>query len=347
VRQDRALVVVAVLLVPLFAGDASSGTRVPAPPLIASVSVSRSVVPADGGRVTVRVATRHATTCDAGGVGFTPSHLSFACGRGAVLRLGANPEPGPAVRTVFVVAKGAAAQSSRLAHAYVTQLASGARLPAMRRLPSVSPSPSVSSHNWSGYVATGGPFVGVQGTFTIPNLARARGATRASEWVGIDGRNNGHLIQAGVEQDYDPSTGLVSHYAWWQILPDHPTQVEVPLLVLPGDEITVVIGRRRDRRHWSIVVSDDTTGQSFSTRRAYAGPGASAEWIVEAPVTGGVQDLLGSYSPRVVFSSLAAAGPTAAITRVVTRQQGRAVSSPTPLRDDGFAADYGGRRRTT
>jgi hypothetical protein len=212
----------------------------------------------------------------------------------------------------------------------------------MQRLPAVSRPAAVSSPNWSGYVATGGPFLGVQGTFTVPNLSRAGAATRTSEWVGIDGRHNDHLIQAGVEQDYDPSTGLVSHYAWWQILPDHPTQVEIPLIVLPGDEITVVIGKRRDGRHWSIVVSDDTTGQTFSTRRAYTGPAGSAEWIVEAPITRGAQDTLGAYSPRVVFSSVGVAGRPVAITRTVILQQGKLVSTPSALRRDGFGVSYTG-----
>jgi hypothetical protein len=247
---------------------------------------------------------------------------------------------------VFVFAKDAAGRPSGWAHAFVTELASGARFPAMQGLGAPTPPPVVSSLNWSGYVATGGPFLGVQGTFTVPNLARATGATRTSEWVGIDGRHNGHLIQAGVEQDYDTSTGLVSHYAWWQVLPDHPTQVEIPLMVLPGDEITVVIGRRRDGRHWSIVVSDDTTGQTFSTRRPYAGPASSAEWVVEAPTTRGVQDTLGTYSPRVVFSSIGLAGPVASVGRTVIRQSGRVVSTPSPLRDDGFAVAHGPRRQT-
>jgi hypothetical protein len=202
----------------------------------------------------------------------------------------------------------------------------------------------VSSRNWSGYVASGGPFRGVQGTFTVPNLARAPGATRTSEWVGIDGRHNGHLIQAGVEQDFDPATGLVSHYAWWQVLPDHPTQLEIPLMVLPGDEITVVIGRKHGGRQWSIVVSDDTTGQTFSTRRPYSGPASSAEWVVEAPTTRGVQDTLGSYAPRVVFSSVGLAGPASGITRTVIRQGGRVVSSPSLVRNSRFVVGYSAQR---
>jgi hypothetical protein len=257
-----------------------------------------------------------------------------------MLRLGANRMRDPVVRPVYVVAKDASGRASRPAHAFVTLLASRAPLPAMSRLASSPPRPVVESRNWSGYVATGGPFLGVQGTFTIPNLRRASAPARTSEWVGIDGRDNGSLIQAGVEQDFDPSTGLVSHYAWWQILPGRPTQVEVPLIVLPGDEITVVIGRSGAGRQWSIVVTDDTTGQTFSMRRAYAGPAGSAEWIVEAPSTGGVQDSLGAYTPRVVFSSVGVAGEPAAVTRAVIREGSRLVSSPSAVRDDGFVVAY-------
>jgi hypothetical protein len=317
--------------------EVAGATPPASPPVITSVSVSRSIVPVSGGRVTVRVAARHATTC------VLAPHLPFACRDGAVVTLGAHSGADPLVRTLYVLARDAAGRSSAWAHASVTQLTSAARLPAMRRLPAGSPPPVVRSRNWSGYVATGGPFRGIQGTFTVPNLARAPGATRTSEWVGIDGRHNGYLIQAGVEQDFDPSTGLVTHYAWWQTLPDHPLQVEIPVLVLPGDEITVAIGTTAAQGRWSIVVSDDTTGQTFTTRLPYAGPASSAEWIVEAPTTRGVQDTLGWYSPRVVFSSVGLAGPPARITRAVIRESGRVVSTASPLRNGSFVVGY---RRT-
>jgi hypothetical protein len=341
VGQGLPWVVIAAAL--LVSVAPSEGSRVTAAPAIASISVSPSVVPSRSGRVVVRVAARHASTCVVSGLGVSPSPLSFPCGRGSterMLRLGANGMREPVVRPVYVVAKDASGRSSRPAHAFVTVLASRASLPPMSRLPPSSPRHAVASRNWSGYVATGGPFLGVQGTFTVPNLRRASAPARTSEWVGIDGRDNGYLIQAGVEQDFDPSTGLVSHYAWWQILPGRPAQVEVPLIVLPGDEITVLIGRRGAGRQWSIVVTDDTTGQTFTMRRAYTGPAGSAEWVVEAPSTRGVQDTLGAYSPRVIFSSVGVAGKPATVARAVIREGGRVVSSPSAVRDDGFVVAY-------
>jgi hypothetical protein len=192
---------------------------------------------------------------------------------------------------------------------------------------------------------TGGPFVGVRGTFNVPNLAAAPGVASASEWVGIDGNDNQFVIQAGVQQDFDPSTGRVTHYAWWEILPDQPTQIGIPLMVQPGDLITVVIARtadpRRAARPWWIFIANDTTGKTFRTHQRYAGPGDSVEWVVEAPATNHVQDVLGAYSPEVKFTHLGLRGASAGITREAIRQAGRVVSTPSPLDGGSFAVAYG------
>jgi len=278
---------------------------------------------------------RHASSCTFTGVGLNPPQQTVPCRSGhasALLELGANPYPITRVTTVHMVARNALGRSSRLAHAVVTELGRGA----------ATGTSSDRYGRWSGYVATGGPFVGVSGTFNVPNLAAARHGSNATEWVGIDGAGNGYLIQAGVQQDYDPATGRVGHYAWWETLPDHPTQLAIPLRVLPGDRITVVISRiGSPSGTWWISVVNDTTGQCVSTQQPYAGPGTSAEWVLEAPSTGGLQDTLGRYSPPVAFTSLAVDGRLGAISRNVIEQNGEAVSTPSALTNGGFTVAYG------
>ena len=71
----------------------------------------------------------------------------------------------------------------------------------------------VTSENWSGYVEQGGPFTAAAGTFTVPSVAPSSARTETSEWVGIDGANNTSLIQAGVDEFYDPATGGANLFA--------------------------------------------------------------------------------------------------------------------------------------
>lgn len=52
--------------------------------------------------------------------------------------------------------------------------------------------------------------------------------------------------------------------------------------VEPGDAMTAAISQVRGFS-WSITLGDATEGWSFTTTVTYTGPGASAEWIVEAP----------------------------------------------------------------
>jgi hypothetical protein len=149
------------------------------------------------------------------------------------------------------------------------------------------------------------------------------------------------LIQAGVNEAYDPSTNLEYLYAWWEVLPAPATPIfTVP--VLPGNDITVTIAQVSPGV-WTIVLTNDTTGQSFSTEQSYSGAGDSAEWIVEAPTQLSTQSVLtlGDYTPNVTFSSLGFTGTQSAVTDVVMVQNGVAVSTPSALTANGFTVAYG------
>ncbi len=205
----------------------------------------------------------------------------------------------------------------------------------------VSPATPVDRNdNWSGYIESGGPFTVVAGTFTVPNLVATPGTTTTSEWVGIDGYSNTALIQAGVTEAYNPATNLVHLHAWWEILPDVETPISLALAT--GNQVTVTIGQVMPGT-WAIKVTNDSTGQSFSTLQSYAGAGTSAEWIVEAPtsvVTG--QDTLGNYTPNVTFTSLGITGMATQLTEAIMVQSGIVVSTPSSLTSNGFTVAYGG-----
>jgi len=222
-----------------------------------------------------------------------------------------------------------------------------------------------SSQNWSGVVITPGPFTGASGTFTVPDIAptTSSSGTYTSIWVGVDGDGNTDLIQAGVQlQDF--AGGTVQIFPWWEILPAYETPISTMGTVSVGDQVTVDIAQLSEATSstagsWSITVTDNTTGQSFTTTQAYTGgytgagapgEGATAEWIVERPEVGGPGDYstLGTYSPNVDFTNLGYTGSTAvgwqdmALSyQPVVGQPYVTVSSPSSIDPLGFDVAYG------
>jgi hypothetical protein len=208
--------------------------------------------------------------------------------------------------------------------------------------PAISPTSEVSG-NWSGYVADGNYTV-VQGTFNVPSVPQSATSSHTAEWVGIDGASSADpsLIQAGVEETYNAATNSFVTYAWWEILPAPETPIS-SLIVSPraGDQMTITISQLSGSS-WSIRVSDDTTGQVFSTTQSYSGPGTSAEWILEAPSSGATQTVLtlGAYTPNVTFSNLRFTGTQTSLTKVLMSQGGAIVSTPSALTSNGFTVAY-------
>jgi hypothetical protein len=187
------------------------------------------------------------------------------------------------------------------------------------------------SSNWSGYaVASAAPsgcsfpsaasdpsysgsYSSVSATWTVPTVTSSgssgrfgfglrSSSTYSAVWTGIDGFNNDDLIQAGTEQDYSGSKA--SYAAWWEILPATETTVS-SITVDPGDAITVSINHNSGNgcassTPWLISVTDATAdnahrGSPFTTCQSYSGPGASAEYVVEAPEVNGSIATLADY----------------------------------------------------
>jgi hypothetical protein len=201
---------------------------------------------------------------------------------------------------------------------------------------------TVESSNWSGYIASAGPYTEVEGTFTVPELTSYVPDSIFAEWVGIDGFPNGNnsLIQAGFLEAWQDSNTIVGG-AWWEILPAPATFIPSHTMsVNPGDQVSVAISQVSGSE-WSIVLYDQTNEQSFSTEQSYDGPESSAEWIVEAPTANGAQSTLAPYSPDVEFTSLAAVGSETNLWDVLMVQADEQVSTPSDMSSSGFAVAYG------
>ena len=137
------------------------------------------------------------------------------------------------------------------------------------------------SHNWSGYAATAGQYTAVTGTWTVPQPNVTGGSGIGATWVGIGGVSSRDLIQAGT-QDTTPGGGQAQFQAWIEMLP-RPSQ-QVPLVVSPGDSVTVTIAEQgAGTGNWQISMTNNTSGQTFQTSASHASSETSAEWIEEAP----------------------------------------------------------------
>lgn len=199
------------------------------------------------------------------------------------------------------------------------------------------------SSNWSGYIVSAGPYSEVEGTFTVPELTSYVPNADFAEWVGIDGfpKGNDSLIQAGVLEEWEDSN-TIGIGAWWEILPAPATFIPpTAISVYPGDQVSVTISQVSGSE-WSIVLYDQTSGQTFSTEQAYDGPESSAEWIVEAPTADNAQTTLAPFSPDVDFSLLASVGSETNLWDVLMVQADEQVSTPSDMSSSGFAVAYGG-----
>lgn len=195
------------------------------------------------------------------------------------------------------------------------------------------------SHNWSGYAATGGNFTSVSGTWSVPQFSADGSFGIDAAWVGIGGVRSRDLIQAGTQETVNGS-GTTQYEAWVETLPR--ASRPVPLRVHAGDSITVSISEQ-STDNWLIEFTNNTTGQTYQQQQQYTSSHSSAEWVEEAPSggRGGVLPL--SNFGTIQFSEGAAvkdaqtvnigASAAKAITMVTNNDQPLAV--PSALGSDG------------
>lgn len=148
------------------------------------------------------------------------------------------------------------------------------------------------SANWGGYVAQGGVYTAVSGTWVVPELEYSTSQVSNATWVGIGGRASNDLIQAGVYEIAD-SKGA-TYQAWYELLPENATPVD--LAVHPGDSISVAILEIAPDT-WNIVITNNTTAQQFAKTVYYHSLHGSAEWIQELPQLNGSLTTLSGFTP--------------------------------------------------
>lgn len=195
---------------------------------------------------------------------------------------------------------------------------------------------SDTSSNWSGYVANGGTYTAVTGTWIVPQVGATTTGADAT-WVGIGGVTGTDLIQAGTQATV--SGGGVTYEAWTEMLPDSSRTVS--LGVAPGDSVTVTITERTSGV-WLIEMVNNTTKDSYQRTVNYSSSRSSAEWVQEAPSAGrGVIPLDDFGSVRFTAGSAVRDGKTLGLTGlgaaavVMINRSGQAIAQPSTLGADG------------
>ena len=214
--------------------------------------------------------------------------------------------------------------------------------------------PGWASSNWSGYAVTAAsvPFTSATAAWTVPSVGPTKSPSYSAAWVGIDGFTNSSLIQTGTEQDY--YSGGAHYAAWWTTSAQGFAEQQITSgctgtgpcgVVLPGDRMTASISGTIGG-NWTMSLSDATQSWSFTRGPiAYNGPGASAEWIMEAPTVGGRVAPIAKYSTfafdtgtanGVAPSLLASAGG-----ELIQKGAVASIPSAPDIDADGFNSAFG------
>jgi len=212
------------------------------------------------------------------------------------------------------------------------------------------------SRNWSGYVlpkfVTKENYTSAQATWIVPEVIYDGVPSAVGNWVGIGGfcknanckSGDKTLIQLGTAQE-PLSVTETDYYAWYEMLPKGP--VTIPLVVSPGDVITASLscpGKCKGNASWTLSMTDETTGRSWSTVVKYNSKKLSADWIVEAPGgPGGYAPLadfgITTFSQSMVNAAGADLSTGVAVVMANPNGQSSSVSDPSSTQD-GFNACF-------
>ena len=146
----------------------------------------------------------------------------------------------------------------------------------------------VQSTNWAGYAddnTAGNTYSTVTGNWTEPAVScPSKGTQYAVFWVGIDGFSSNSVEQDGTLAECNH--GAASYFSWWEMFPTNSIQT-VGSSVSPGDSISASVVRSGST--YTLKLTDSThPANSFSTTQTCSTcANSSAEWIAEAPSSGG------------------------------------------------------------
>jgi hypothetical protein len=219
------------------------------------------------------------------------------------------------------------------------------------------------SGNWSGYAQdnylTNATYTSASFNWTVPAVkfvAHGFELRQASAiWVGIGGdcedsscsKEDSTLIQLGTEQDVN-IFGQTNYYPWWEVLPASETQISET--VEPGDQMTASLACIANCKSgaiqlWTLTMQDLTPPREwkFSKNVFYWSSLLSAEWIVEAPYSGGILPMadFGTATLSAALEDSLNPGLIASQAIYLEDPKGQTTSVSTPSGGDAFSACWG------
>jgi hypothetical protein len=147
------------------------------------------------------------------------------------------------------------------------------------------------SVNWAGYVAQGGPFTSISGSWRVPSVdCSVTPSGDSANWVGIDGSGSRTVEQTGTLSECQRGTPIYA--AWVEFFPA-PLKIFAPssFPLSAGDSMSasVVLGAKST---FFATLVDHTAGWTATASRKHQAQRVSAEAIAEAPSgAGGVLPL--------------------------------------------------------
>jgi len=149
------------------------------------------------------------------------------------------------------------------------------------------------STNWSGYAVEtsltkpqNGAVTDVKGSWTVPAVTCNSTATYSSAWVGIDGYSSNSVEQTGTDSDCSNGSGV--YYAWYEMYPKASKLIS--LTIHAGDTINAEV-HFNGGGSFTLSIADVNTGSFSITLSSRKAARSSAEWIMEAPFSGGILPL--------------------------------------------------------
>lgn len=204
------------------------------------------------------------------------------------------------------------------------------------------------STNWSGYAAETnltspkpGSVTDVVGTWVVPATTSTSSNSYSSAWVGIDGYSSNSVEQLGTEQDW--YNGAPRYYAWWEMYPKASKYIST-MAIHAGDQMGAEV-KYIGANTFVLSMTDFTTGQTFTTTQKAKARRSSAEWVMEAPYSGGILPLAQFGSIGFTGCSATINGHTGPVNDstwqndaiTMTNSQGSAIAVPSALSASGDA----------
>jgi hypothetical protein len=155
----------------------------------------------------------------------------------------------------------------------------------------------------------------VGGTWTVPTVSGKINAYSAV-WVGIDGYKSNSVEQIGTEQDTS-ANGSTAYSAWYEMYPSASVLITetnggTAFTISPGDTMNAEVSYLGSNQFF-LQITDVTKNEVFSITKSAAGVKRSAaEWIVEAPSSGGKVLALANFGTVSFTQACATFGTTTA-----------------------------------